>query len=148
MKGKTHDLNHYLTFYAHTFNCVCHSIRSMFRVLGIYNFDLGLKPHVCNLCHEGFGELNKLNRHKQLYHSKGRKISITILPNMNESIYLILPQQIQIYGPSEFWTSIRDFLKVKKCLIFFKWSIRVFKTRQMFTYVCFFGIIQGTGKYL
>ena len=33
MKGKTHDLNHYLTFSAHTINCVCHSIRSMFRVL-------------------------------------------------------------------------------------------------------------------
>ena len=32
------DLNHDLTFSAHTFNCVCHSIRSMFRVLGIYNF--------------------------------------------------------------------------------------------------------------
>ena len=38
MKGKTHDLNHDLTFSAHTFNCVCHSIRSMFRVLGINNF--------------------------------------------------------------------------------------------------------------
>ena len=25
-------------FSAHTINCVCHSIRSMFRVLGIYNF--------------------------------------------------------------------------------------------------------------
>ena len=37
---KTHDLNHDLTFSAHTINCVCHSIRSMFRVLGIYNFDL------------------------------------------------------------------------------------------------------------
>ena len=36
---KTHDLNHDLTFSAHTINCVCHSIRSMFRVLGIYNFD-------------------------------------------------------------------------------------------------------------
>ena len=49
---------------------------------------LGLKPHVCNLCHEGFGELNKLNRHKQLYHSKGRKISITILPfNFSKKIY-------------------------------------------------------------
>ena len=35
---KTHDLNHDLTFYEHTINCVCHSIRSMFRVLGIYNF--------------------------------------------------------------------------------------------------------------
>ena len=36
MKGKTHDLNH--DFSAHTINCVCHSIRSMFRVLGMYNF--------------------------------------------------------------------------------------------------------------
>ena len=43
MKGKTHDLNHDLTFYAHTFNCVCHSIRSMFRVLGIYNFASDMK---------------------------------------------------------------------------------------------------------
>ena len=31
-KGKPHDL----TFSAHTINCVCHSIRSMFRVFGIY----------------------------------------------------------------------------------------------------------------
>ena len=38
MKGKTHDLNHDLTFSAHTINCMCHSIRSMFRVLGVYNF--------------------------------------------------------------------------------------------------------------
>ena len=35
-KEKTHDL----TFYAHIINCVCHSIRSMFRVLGVYNFGL------------------------------------------------------------------------------------------------------------
>ena len=42
MKGKTHDLNHDLTFSAHTINCVCHRIRSMFRVLGIYNFGLDL----------------------------------------------------------------------------------------------------------
>ena len=38
VNGKTHDLNHDLTFSARTINCVCHSIRSMFRVLGIYNF--------------------------------------------------------------------------------------------------------------
>ena len=44
MKGKTHDLNHDLTFFAHTINCVCHSIRSMFRVLGIYNF--GIRANV------------------------------------------------------------------------------------------------------
>ena len=28
-------------FTAHTFNCVCHSIRTMFRVLGMYNFESG-----------------------------------------------------------------------------------------------------------
>ena len=38
MKGETHDLNHDLTFSAHTIHCVRHSIRSMFRVLCIYNF--------------------------------------------------------------------------------------------------------------
>jgi len=43
MKYITHDLNHDLTFYAHTINCVCHSIRSMFRVLGIYNFGFSIK---------------------------------------------------------------------------------------------------------
>ena len=26
-------------FTAHTFKCVCHCIRTMFRVLGVYNFD-------------------------------------------------------------------------------------------------------------
>ena len=40
MKEITRDLNRDLTFSAHTINCVCHSIRSMFRVLGIYNFAL------------------------------------------------------------------------------------------------------------
>ena len=34
----TPDLNHDLTFAAHTINFVCHSIRSMFKVLGTYNF--------------------------------------------------------------------------------------------------------------
>ena len=47
MKGKTHDLSHDLTFSAHTINCMCHSIRSMFRVLGIYNFDF--KPNTSAL---------------------------------------------------------------------------------------------------
>jgi hypothetical protein len=37
VKGKTHDLNHDLTFSAHTIKSVCHSIRSMFRVIFIYN---------------------------------------------------------------------------------------------------------------
>ena len=39
VKGKTHDLNHDLTFSAHT----SHSKRSVFRVLDIYNFD------ICNM---------------------------------------------------------------------------------------------------
>ena len=43
---KTHDINHGLTFSAHTINCVCHSIRSMFRVLGIYNIDHSMP--ICN----------------------------------------------------------------------------------------------------
>ena len=30
-------------FTAHTFNCVCHSIGTMFRVLGVYNFGDYLK---------------------------------------------------------------------------------------------------------
>ena len=46
LKGKTHDLNHDLTFSAHTINCVCHSIRSMFRVLGIHNFDPGPAQYI------------------------------------------------------------------------------------------------------
>ena len=29
-------------FTAHTINCVCHMIKSMFRVLGMYNFDTNL----------------------------------------------------------------------------------------------------------
>jgi hypothetical protein len=40
---KNHDLNHDLTFSAHTINCVCHSLRSMFRVLWVYNFDQNIK---------------------------------------------------------------------------------------------------------
>ena len=42
VKVKTHDLNHDLTCFAHTIKCVCHSMRSMFRVLGIYNFAIAL----------------------------------------------------------------------------------------------------------
>ena len=36
MERKTYDLNHDFKFSAHTINSVCRSIRSMFRVLGIY----------------------------------------------------------------------------------------------------------------
>ena len=30
-------------FTAHTFQCVCHCIRTMFRVLGVYNFEQSYK---------------------------------------------------------------------------------------------------------
>ena len=39
MKEIYHDLNHELAFSAQTINCVCHSIRPMFRVSTMYNFD-------------------------------------------------------------------------------------------------------------
>ena len=42
MKRKNHDLNYDSTFSTHTINCVCHSIMSMFKVLSIYNFALGI----------------------------------------------------------------------------------------------------------
>ena len=40
VKGKTHDL----IFTAHTINCVCHSIWSMFRVIGVCNHIEALNP--------------------------------------------------------------------------------------------------------
>ena len=32
-------------FTAHTFKCVCHCRRAMFRVLGMYNFGVSVKLH-------------------------------------------------------------------------------------------------------
>ena len=46
---KPHDLNHDLTFSAHTIKCVCHSIRSRFRVLGIYNFGFSVQCSLASL---------------------------------------------------------------------------------------------------
>ena len=34
-------------FTAHTINCMCHSIRAMFRVLGVYNFACCLEMVFC-----------------------------------------------------------------------------------------------------
>ena len=69
MKEITHDLNH--DFYhltAHTINCVCQSIRSMFRVPGISNFALiffstsasKIRPTKnCKKNHDDFNRINK-----------------------------------------------------------------------------------------
>ena len=65
-KEKIHDLNHDLTFSAHTINCVCHRIRSMFRVLGIYSF--GGKVEACN---KGNSDLSS-------YHSSQVRKCLTI----------------------------------------------------------------------
>ena len=59
MKEKTHDLNHDLTFSAHTINCVCHSLRSMFRVLGIYNFGICLEFTASSTLQQSSDELSK-----------------------------------------------------------------------------------------
>ena len=45
-------------FTAHIFNCVCHCIRAMFRVLGMYNFEVNpkielLKEFKASLCNYG-----------------------------------------------------------------------------------------------
>ena len=48
---KHYDLHSDLTFSAHTINCVCHSIRSMFKVLGIYNFAKRILLSFCEFAH-------------------------------------------------------------------------------------------------
>ena len=87
MKGKTHDLNHDLTFSIHTINCVCHSIRSMFRVLGIYNFgcekDIGYKYiNIYFFNHSNSAsftwKLNRPSKPKDLFY--GNPIIQTALP--------------------------------------------------------------------
>ena len=45
-------MNMMVHFTAHTINCVCHIISSMFRVLGMYNFALSIHwiGALCNNC--------------------------------------------------------------------------------------------------
>ena len=74
MKGKTHDLNQDLIFSAHTFNCVCHSIRSMFRVLGIYNFGCTIKLNL-NLSYYVMQKKRKKKFNKFIIAIKGQEIS-------------------------------------------------------------------------
>ena len=70
MKAINHDLDHDLTFSAHTINCVCHSIRSMFRVLGICNMSVGswYQNAICldQLFHPLFGQKEKQMDHVKL----------------------------------------------------------------------------------
>ena len=55
-------------FNAHTIDCVCHTIRSMFRVLGIYNFGFALYYTYYSI-------------HKQtLEKSKKQQLKLTKLP--------------------------------------------------------------------
>ena len=56
------------TFSAHTINCVCHSIRSMFRVLGIYNSALTINK-------------NTIYHQKKKKASKHVKLLIIAIPN-------------------------------------------------------------------
>ena len=41
-------------FTAHTFKCVCHCRRAMFRVLGMYNFGLAVKKSEKNVKNQIF----------------------------------------------------------------------------------------------
>ena len=43
---KSERKNPWFNISAHTINCVCHSIRSMFRVLGIYNFGFQCNSYI------------------------------------------------------------------------------------------------------
>ena len=45
MKWKSWIKSWVIHFTAHTFNCVCHCIKSMFRVLGVYNFGPGFNQN-------------------------------------------------------------------------------------------------------
>ena len=81
VKGKNHDLKYDLTFSAHTINFVCHSIRSMFRVLGMYNFGLGLKLHKkFNFDRDSWWMVASL-----LLCGKTTKNQLKVLPNAHEA---------------------------------------------------------------
>ena len=57
-------------FTAHTINCVCHSIRSMFRVLAIYNFGLSItQSDMIKDCEIDYSSLRMSSRKLQNNHS-------------------------------------------------------------------------------
>ena len=62
---------------AHTINCVCHSIMSMFRVLGMYNFDQYFKSAL----HREDLSWVPLNNASDIFLSEKKK------KNVNPSIY-------------------------------------------------------------
>ena len=92
-------------FCAH--NCVCHSIRSMFRVLGMYNFALHLKTRqpvlpyckaifsteeswlnhqsgahseqiTCETCNKTYASVYELNRHVKEIHTKAKSFQCSL----------------------------------------------------------------------
>ena len=60
-------------FTAHTINCVCHSMRTMFRVLGIYNFE----PITKCIAHIISARLQiEIKRNNTLYQKYRRSLSL------------------------------------------------------------------------
>ena len=53
-------------FTAHTFKCVCHCRRAMFRVLGMYNFDFCPNPTGAEIFRLFFGRIENKKRHFEI----------------------------------------------------------------------------------
>ena len=104
MKGKTHDLNHDLTFYAHTFNCVCHSIRSMFRVLGIYIFGKRYNPTLLCAFNDFYDRIYLMDKIRPIFTQLTQSVQQKV-------IYLLLTQnQFDLFH----WRNLRDSEKFEK----------------------------------
>ena len=62
-------------FTAHTFNCVCHCIRAMFRVLGMYNFGSNMKYEwqISNIANSSVHKLYRIDIefYKKSLHNPG-----------------------------------------------------------------------------
>ena len=88
-------------FTAHTFKCVCHCRRAMFRVLGMYNFasaaqyqnslkiDKSVKKperFVCNKCGSLFKLKRGLNRHLETKHRNLKKFQCDLCNYVSDRI--------------------------------------------------------------
>ena len=87
-------------FTAHTFKCVCHCRRAMFRVLGMYNFGLGQKSLQKKVHFLGYlktpkflSEINwHLNMHAQMKvkdHEKSKLIKLNMTFSVTRQLYLV-----------------------------------------------------------